>query len=388
MSRADGQQLLRAAARYGHLVDDIAATYRNPVNGRPLSGQALLRKLVKGESGGSMTAVSSAGARAAAQFMPGTRQAVLAKTGGKVDPWRSIGEAVHAAAMHLRGDLGHRKGLEGYNPGDPTYTNYILGQRVGPGRRGRSGRAASAPAASGAAPLTTGGGDAGAAVGSGTSMLQLVQQLTAKPAAPMSGSLPAPAVSAAAAMPQGFQQPVSGGGPAPRPDASGLLEAVRTLTGGDAAPGGGRSVAPGGAAAPLPAGPRAPKGSGRVVLDPSADRPGARTKPHVIDFAERISARAGMPVRIGTGTNHSRLTVSGNVSNHWDGDAADVPASGRRLIRLGQAALIEAGADPAWARKQTGGLYNINGAQIIFATDEGGNHHDHLHFRPPPKRKR
>jgi hypothetical protein len=128
------------------------------------------------------------------------------------------------------------------------------------------------------------------------------------------------------------------------------------------------------------------QGPGRVRVDAAADRPGARTQGYVIDFAREVSAIAGTPVRIGTGTRHSRLTVNGNVSDHWDGNAADIPASGRRLVRLGQAALIAAGMSPKKARKQRGGLYNVGGAQIIFATNEGGNHHDHLHVRPPRRR--
>ena len=51
----------------------------------------------------------------------------------------------------------------------------------------------------------------------------------------------------------------------------------------------------------------------------------------------------------------------------------------KELVRLGRKALIAAGMPKAQARKQTGGLYNVNGFQIIFATNEGGNHYDHLH---------
>lgn len=130
------QAIEQAAARYGPSVDRVAARYG-------ISGAALLLKLVKGESNFSGKAVSNKGARGFGQFMPGTRQAVLQKYG--IDPWRSADEAVHAAALHLRGKLGHRKGLEGYNPGDPSYPGYILSQRVGgghaTGRRGGGGDA-------------------------------------------------------------------------------------------------------------------------------------------------------------------------------------------------------------------------------------------------------
>jgi hypothetical protein len=122
------------------------------------------------------------------------------------------------------------------------------------------------------------------------------------------------------------------------------------------------------------------KGSGgHVAESPTADRPGVHTAPAVRRFVRQISGLAGETLTIGTGTRHSRMTVNGNVSDHWSGHAADIPASGRKLIRLGQAALIAAGMSPAKARKQTGGLYNQGGHQIIFNTQEGGDHTDHLH---------
>lgn len=118
-------EILRAVRRYGPRADSVARRYG-------LSGEALLAKLIQGESGGRGNAVSSAGARGWGQFMPQTRQAVLRHTGGQVDPWRSPDEAVQAAVIHLRGELGHRQGLEGYNPGGGQgYVQYILGQRVG-----------------------------------------------------------------------------------------------------------------------------------------------------------------------------------------------------------------------------------------------------------------
>jgi hypothetical protein len=186
-------------------------------------------------------------------------------------------------------------------------------------------------------------------------------------------------------MPVGALLPASGGGAAPAPEVDALLEGIRTV-GGDVqlAPGNAGGMVPGPGGLPV----RGVGGrNGRVVVDPNADRAGARTKGYVVDFARQVSAIAGSPLRIGTGTRHSRLTVSGNVSDHWGGDAADIPASGKRLVRLGQAALIAAGMPEKEARKQTGGLYNVGGAQIIFATDEGGNHHDHLHVRPPRRRR-
>ncbi len=110
-----------------------------------------------------------------------------------------------------------------------------------------------------------------------------------------------------------------------------------------------------------------------------------RIQPGVKRFAEQISAvRGGRAVVGSDGTGHSKYTTSGNVSDHFKGNASDIPAAGSNLINLGQAALIAAGMPRSQARKQRGGLYNLtkNGKryQVIFATNQGGNHHDHLHI--------
>jgi hypothetical protein len=117
------KKTIAAVQKYGPSVDSIAAQYN-------ISGAALLAKLIEGESNDNPDAVSSAGARGRAQFMPGSRETVLQRYG--VDPWsRDPEQAVHAAALHLRGLVNGSKGLEGYNPGMPTYPQYILGQKVG-----------------------------------------------------------------------------------------------------------------------------------------------------------------------------------------------------------------------------------------------------------------
>ncbi len=261
--------------------------------------------------------------------------------------------------------------------GDARALLAAVGGRGGAGPRGGGGPGGAAvPGVQGARNVAMGSEGA----------LALIESLAGqqKPQAP-SSALAAPAHSAQAAMPAGLQLPASGGGAAPAPEVDALLEGIRTA-GGDVA------LAPGNAGGMLPPPGGLPVKSvggreGRVVVDPNADRPGARTKDYVIEASRRVSAIAGKPVRIGTGTRHSRLTVNGNVSDHWDGGAVDVPASGKRLVRLGQAALIDAGMPEAQARQQTGGLFNVGGAQIIFNTDEGGNHHDHLHYKPARRRR-
>lgn len=120
-------------------------------------------------------------------------------------------------------------------------------------------------------------------------------------------------------------------------------------------------------------------GSGNGAFKITGPNPG-RIKKSVRDFAEKTSAIYGKPLVGSDGTGHSRLTVNGNVSQHTTGNATDIPASGRALILMGQAALEAAGMPRAQARKQKGGLYNVNGHQIIFNTHEGGDHTDHLHI--------
>lgn len=117
-----------AIARYGRLADAEAAKWGE-------TGESLLAKVLGGESGFRMRAVSSVGARGAGQFMPGTREEFVEQYG--VDPWASPDSAVLGTAIFLRD-----RGLRKYNPGGgQEYLDYILGQQVTGVPRGRAGRA-------------------------------------------------------------------------------------------------------------------------------------------------------------------------------------------------------------------------------------------------------
>lgn len=108
-----------------------------------------------------------------------------------------------------------------------------------------------------------------------------------------------------------------------------------------------------------------------------------RLKPQLVSFAERVASVYGKPLVGSDGSGHSYRTATGGVSQHSTGNATDIPASGAELTRMGQAALIAAGMPEAQARKQTGGLYNVNGHQIIFHDRKrisGSAHDDHLHI--------
>lgn len=119
----------------------------------------------------------------------------------------------------------------------------------------------------------------------------------------------------------------------------------------------------------------------KVVFAPGADRGGVKTNQKVVDFATAIAQWYGRDLTIGTGTSHSQYVKDTHrESEHWQGNAADIPETGDALTKLGQNALIAAGMDPAEARKQTGGVFNVNGFQILFNTNTGGNHFNHLHI--------
>lgn len=315
---SDKARIMAAVRRYGPTVDRVAAKYG-------ISGSALLAKLVKGETnfthkrGGRLT-TSSAGARGAAQFMPETRAAFIKRYG--VDAWASPEEAVHAASIYLR-----KSGLAAYNPGMKSYSSYILGQHVGD-------------------------------VGSGP---------VAAPGALPGGRVPSQGPTLHTDKLAALRQALATGGKNP------LIEAKRLVDSGAFT-----TRQPGIRGERLPAAPRQ-RGGGSIDVAAGADRAGVPTKPEVKQFVRGISALTGQKYTIGTGSRHSRMTVDGNVSAHWTGDAADIPLRGRPLITAGQAALIAAGMNPRKARQQKGGLYNVGGWQIIFNTHQGGDHTNHLH---------
>lgn len=203
---SDASRLQAAYARYGRTVDSIAQRYVNPITGTRLSGASLLAKLVQGESGGRRDAVSSAGARAWAQFVPSSRAIAIQKYG--VDPWRSPDEAVHAASLHLRGKINGSTGLEGFNPGDPTYPAYILSQKVGAPTRATGGQAQ-------ASAVAQANGQGGYQPGQLSALLQAAVPRSAPP--PVS-SPTAPQFAAAAALPAGYTGSPSAGAPQPTED--------------------------------------------------------------------------------------------------------------------------------------------------------------------------
>ena len=131
---------------------------------------------------------------------------------------------------------------------------------------------------------------------------------------------------------------------------------------------------------------------GNVEIAAGANRAGAGMAAETLAFVGRMAGIADRTIVVTTGTNHSQLTVDGNVSDHWDGHAADIgmaanggsdgSAVGDRIMA---ACLIAGGQDPAEAAANAsrGGLYTLEHdglrIQCIWKTYAGGNHFTHVH---------
>lgn len=300
--------------------------------------------LVKVESGGDPNAQSSAGARGLTQFMPGTAKGYGVQFGSSPGAQRS---QILGAAHYLH-DLGFSKNpklaLSSYN--------------AGPGNPGAAGNYADKVlAAAGGGPLKI-------------------------KASPGIGGFGAPTTPSAAPQGPDLYGTLASLSKATDPDSLAssnydFLQQLQMLSGPEQQSAGAVGAAAQGAAPML----GARVGSNNKLLKGHPlDRPGVPTGHAILNFAGQVASVYGHPITLGTGTAHNQMSTSGLQSAHWTGDALDLPAVGRQLIAMGQSALVAAGADPAWAGKQNGGLYNIGGKQIIFNTQEGGDHTNHLHI--------
>jgi Transglycosylase SLT domain len=362
-----------------------------------------LAGLIEVESGWNRWAQSPAGARWLTQFMPATAESY----GVKGSSPRS---QILGAARYLK-DLGYKRGdpgairlaLASYNagPGNPAaagdYPEKVLaasrgyrgigrgaGRGAPPAGGGGGGRlSVTQPSVSRELPEPGGEGLVG--------LLRAMRQSERAGAIPSQGVAP-PRHSAGPALPSGYQAVESGPPPPERAPMSDLLASIAGLEGGGigrstVTPGrvSGRAGGGGGGQVSVRSGGRVlrygPSGGvpGRLQGNP-IDRPGVRTRPAVLEGALAVSAILGVPIQVGTGTQHSQMTSSGNVSAHWTGNALDLPMAGRRLTSAGRSALIAAGMNPREARRAKGGIYNVNGWQVIFNTDD---HWDHLHIQVP-----
>jgi hypothetical protein len=136
---------------------------------------------------------------------------------------------------------------------------------------------------------------------------------------------------------------------------------------------------------------------GRVIVAPGANLPGKPIQPMTLKYVERMAALIHKPITITTGTNHNEFTVNGNRSDHFTGHAADIGMAANGGTddspvgdRIMEAALVLAGvpAGKARAEAQAGGLFDNTRRnmriQCIWKTNEGGNHHNHVHVGVRP----
>jgi hypothetical protein len=214
---------LAAARRYGPSLDHVASRYTNPYTGHRLTGEQLLLKVGAGESGFQWGKTSSQGARGPTQFIASTRRAVIQKYG--IDPWKNTDQAVHAAALHLRGLVNGSPGLEGYNPGSKSYPSYILGQKIGHVDGG------SRPTSdAGAAPMVPGNAP--------QDVLGALAQTPAPAQAPVTGPQ-TPSFAAGPTMPAGYQAPSAPPQAPAAPSTEQLAALIGNMQAPQAAPTGG-----------------------------------------------------------------------------------------------------------------------------------------------------
>jgi hypothetical protein len=136
-------------------------------------------------------------------------------------------------------------------------------------------------------------------------------------------------------------------------------------------------------------------GNGQLVFAPGVD---ANVTPLIRAIGERVASLYGKPLVVTSARRPGAITVNGNISDHASGNALDfgMAANGGTNDgpvgdRIAAAALIVAGWNQpraiGWARH--GGLINITVAairiQIIWKTDEGGDHHNHVHVGARPE---
>jgi 3D (Asp-Asp-Asp) domain-containing protein len=135
------------------------------------------------------------------------------------------------------------------------------------------------------------------------------------------------------------------------------------------------------------------EGNGRWELAPGANRPGVDLTPAMRRFMNELASYLPRKVVVCTGTNHSQYTLTGNVSDHWAGNAVDLCSTANRFPatgggygdRIAAAAFRTAGYTPARASAaaRAGGAITVHHdglrIQIIWKNGTGGNHWNHIH---------
>jgi 3D (Asp-Asp-Asp) domain-containing protein len=140
-------------------------------------------------------------------------------------------------------------------------------------------------------------------------------------------------------------------------------------------------------------------GNGRWELGPGANRPGADLTPPMRGFLNRMTSYLPRKLVVCTGTNHSQYTLTGNISDHYAGNGVDLCSSANGFPvtgggygdRIAAAAFRAAGYSPsaASAAGRAGGARTVYTAdlrvQIIWKSQLGGNHNNHIHVGVAPR---
>ena len=137
--------------------------------------------------------------------------------------------------------------------------------------------------------------------------------------------------------------------------------------------------------------------NGQVEVASYANLPGRPIQPETMSFLCLVANIHGRQIVVTTGTNHSKHTVDGGVSDHYSGHGADFGMSangGYNDSPVGDsiaAACLIAGGYPATLallEARQGGLWTLNRyglrIQCIWKTYAGGNHHNHVHIGANP----
>jgi hypothetical protein len=137
---------------------------------------------------------------------------------------------------------------------------------------------------------------------------------------------------------------------------------------------------------------------GKVIVAAGANRPGVALQPITLRYVAAMAGLYGKPIVISTGTNHDQHTVDGTISDHWDGQAADLAMAANAGTDGGpvgdalMAACLQIAGEPprrAWSEARAGGLYTLYRAglriQCIWKTFAGGDHYTHVHVGVRPQ---
>lgn len=125
---------------------------------------------------------------------------------------------------------------------------------------------------------------------------------------------------------------------------------------------------------------------GKVIVLSYANRPGHPITAIAMQFFQAVAEEGNRTMTCNCGTNHSKYTTSGSVSDHYDGHAGDFGISWNNGDAVASAALRTCG----WSKQAAanaasrGGLYNVSWKghriQVIWKTYIGGNHYNHVHL--------